>query len=140
MTSGTCTKCDGNKTIKAFAHINNGTCFACGGTGKARVVRAEAKQQERIEMPVSTIANLAGHYAEMMESAEDCTTLLYRAARFACIVQEWAAAEPRRAEALLARCAARLAAYGIRADLDWQDVFHGIEGQRAHASRWNWRL
>lgn len=29
----TCSKCDGKGRINAFSHIENGSCFACKGTG-----------------------------------------------------------------------------------------------------------
>ena len=32
----TCNACDGFGRISAFAHIQNGLCFTCGGSGKAR--------------------------------------------------------------------------------------------------------
>jgi hypothetical protein len=28
-----CSKCDGSGTLRAFANIQNGICFRCGGTG-----------------------------------------------------------------------------------------------------------
>lgn len=30
---GTCSKCDGRGTLRAFNHVANGRCFQCGGTG-----------------------------------------------------------------------------------------------------------
>ena len=31
---GTCPKCGGTGTIRAFRHVVGGTCFMCGGTGR----------------------------------------------------------------------------------------------------------
>jgi DnaJ-class molecular chaperone len=31
-----CGKCDGSGKIRAFSHIENGSCFQCGGTGVIR--------------------------------------------------------------------------------------------------------
>lgn len=39
----TCQKCDGNKAIGAFYHIENGKCFECNGTGKVSVSRVKRK-------------------------------------------------------------------------------------------------
>ena len=35
LAEGGCHKCGGRGSIEAFAHIEGGTCFACGGTGRA---------------------------------------------------------------------------------------------------------
>lgn len=34
MQTVTCNRCNGNGEISTFRHIANGTCFACGGSGK----------------------------------------------------------------------------------------------------------
>jgi len=39
----TCGKCDGTGRIEAFAHIHNGRCFACGGTGTVSTTSATDK-------------------------------------------------------------------------------------------------
>ena len=39
-TDTTCPKCFGTGHLRAFAHIANGDCFACGATGKARASSA----------------------------------------------------------------------------------------------------
>jgi hypothetical protein len=35
--TGTCSRCDGTGTIRAFGHYANGRCFACHGTGSLTV-------------------------------------------------------------------------------------------------------
>ena len=39
--TGTCTRCDGTGTIRAFSHNVNGRCFSCSGTGVLTVTVAE---------------------------------------------------------------------------------------------------
>jgi len=38
-----CWKCDGSGHIHAFAHIDNGRCFACGGAGKVNYTTSNFK-------------------------------------------------------------------------------------------------
>lgn len=41
MNDAMCTRCNGSgKTI--FAHVENGTCFACGGTGRVKARKTAA--------------------------------------------------------------------------------------------------
>jgi hypothetical protein len=42
----TCTRCDGNKVIEAFRHVNSGICALCGGTG-TRPARKNAAANPR---------------------------------------------------------------------------------------------
>lgn len=42
----TCTRCDGHGRIEAYAHIDNGTCALCGGTG-TRPARRNASNKPR---------------------------------------------------------------------------------------------
>jgi DnaJ-class molecular chaperone len=37
MTLATCPKCNGTGYLSSFAHIANGACFGCHGTGKVEV-------------------------------------------------------------------------------------------------------
>lgn len=37
MTQTTCPKCTGTGFVSAFAHIKNGVCFDCDGTGRVSV-------------------------------------------------------------------------------------------------------
>ena len=39
--TGTCTRCDGTGTIRAFSHNVNGRCFSCSGTGVLTVTVSE---------------------------------------------------------------------------------------------------
>ena len=39
--TGTCARCDGTGTIRAFSHNVNGRCFACSGTGSLTVTISE---------------------------------------------------------------------------------------------------
>lgn len=32
-TKGTCARCDGTGFIESYAHVHNGRCFGCMGTG-----------------------------------------------------------------------------------------------------------
>ena len=41
--TGTCHRCDGTGTIRAFGHYANGRCFACHGTGKLSVTLSEGE-------------------------------------------------------------------------------------------------
>lgn len=43
-----CPKCNGG-IIKAFQHINNGWCYACGGTGLVDVRKEQVITQERVK-------------------------------------------------------------------------------------------
>jgi hypothetical protein len=45
--TGTCTRCDGSGSIRAFGHYANGTCFACHGTGTLTVQLTEADAAAR---------------------------------------------------------------------------------------------
>lgn len=38
-----CPKCDGKGKIEAFNHIENGGCFACGGSGRLTAILSERK-------------------------------------------------------------------------------------------------
>lgn len=35
--AGNCTRCNGRGRIRGFSHVEGGQCFACKGTGKARI-------------------------------------------------------------------------------------------------------
>jgi hypothetical protein len=48
MATYDCPKCNGIGAISAFAHIENGTCFFCGGEGKVSFLPAR-KQKENPE-------------------------------------------------------------------------------------------
>ena len=67
MTTGTkrtkmckCGKCDGRGYIQAFAHIDNGRCFWCGGTGMLK-----APHEDQIKLAMS---NARWHVASAFES------------------------------------------------------------------------
>ncbi len=51
-----CPKCCGAGRISHFAHIESGSCFRCGGTGK--VVSRPAKAVKEVALPSVTAATL----------------------------------------------------------------------------------
>lgn len=44
-----CPKCSGKGIIEAFRHINNGNCYACGGTGSGNYKKS---QKNEINNPI----------------------------------------------------------------------------------------
>jgi hypothetical protein len=49
-TTRTCTRCDGHGRIEAFAHVANGVCALCGGSG-TRPARRNASASPRTRKP-----------------------------------------------------------------------------------------
>lgn len=52
-----CPKCCGAGRISHFAHIESGSCFRCGGTGKV-VSRPAKKAAKEVALPAVTAATL----------------------------------------------------------------------------------
>ena len=52
---GTCSKCDGRGTLRAFNHVANGRCFQCGGTGHV-FVRVSVADKHLFAAPVRPVA------------------------------------------------------------------------------------
>ena len=50
----TCGKCDGQGSIAAFEHINEGRCFACGGTGEIELSERDEQQYDDPSKVVET--------------------------------------------------------------------------------------
>ena len=55
--TATCPKCNGTGHLTAFAHIANGDCFMCGGTGRveaskdAGTVGSEPRGYKTVQLP-----------------------------------------------------------------------------------------
>ena len=58
--NATCPKCDGHGRIRAFNHIANGLCFACGGVGTydsaARVAKQDPDTKRKAEWVLASTA------------------------------------------------------------------------------------
>jgi hypothetical protein len=60
-TFGKCTNCSGTGRVNHFAHIDNGICYACDGTGKAKASAASASDDMSAAHHLLTILHDCGH-------------------------------------------------------------------------------
>ncbi len=59
MTEVTCPKCNGNRYLHGFRHIDNGRCFRCAGNGTV-LVRAELAATATPAAPKAEVVTIPG--------------------------------------------------------------------------------
>jgi hypothetical protein len=73
-----CGKCNGQRKLRGFAHVENGICFACNGSGKVTVKKNDRKpfdwesNRKKIEFIIDmTIEDFARMTREQVNAMDD---------------------------------------------------------------------